>query len=118
MTRSYRNNNPGNLNYGPLAAKWGGALEDGDSARFAKFPTAALGVGCLAELLTKPKYSNSTLEKAMLSYAPQSENDTEKYIQFLTGKVGVPRTTILKDLDALQFLDLMRAITIYEGYKP
>jgi hypothetical protein len=117
MTRSYRNNNPGNIEYGPIAKQWGAVPEKGVNPRFGWFATNLHGLAALNHVLAK-NYINMTLEDAMLHYAPQSENNTEAYIQFLTGKVGVPRNTLLKDLDAIQAINLLLAITLFEGYKP
>jgi hypothetical protein len=115
LTRSYRNNNPGNLQYGPLAKQWGAVPEKGEG-RFAWFASPILGVCAMAHLLAK-NYPNLTLEQAMLKYAPPAENDTESYIHFIVDRVGALRETRIKDLDAEQVIRLLGAITDFEGYK-
>lgn len=108
-SRSYRNNNPGNLDLGPLARSIDPnvTLENNPYGpnRFAAFSTAELGAKALVEIKIKrwaegdmpPTAGNqSLLEKAigkrwkkptppsfrefMYTYAPPNENNTEGYL--------------------------------------
>lgn len=115
MTRSYRNNNPGNLEYGDIAKKWGAVPEKGQG-RFAWFAHPILGVCALSHALAK-YYVNLSLEETIRKYAPAGENNPEDYIKFLEDHVA-PRATLIKNLDCLQVIDLIKAITTFEGYKP
>lgn len=101
-SRSYRNNNPGNLDYqedfktiDPKVRK-----ESGPKGRFAIFSKAELGAKALIEKkiikwangnmpatsanqTMKPKYisgSKPTIKQFITTYAPPSENDTDGYI--------------------------------------
>lgn len=100
-SRSYRNNNPGNLDYydGLKSIDSGVQKEkklDGSEGRFAKFSTPCLGTKALIEEKIKkwskgqmPNYGSApgyvsgkvpTLKQFMYTYAPPNENDTTKYI--------------------------------------
>jgi hypothetical protein len=48
LTRGLRNNNPGNIEFGSFAKKYGATGSDG---RFAIFPTMVDGIRAIAELL-------------------------------------------------------------------
>ena len=115
-SRSYRNNNPGNLDYGAdlrtidpnvtLETALGSA-----KARFAKFSTPELGVKALIEIKIKrwasgkmpitsgnqslipsaEKYSKGakpTIAQFFYTYAPPNENNTEGYISGVLGALG------------------------------
>jgi hypothetical protein len=123
-TRSFRNNNPGNLS--------GTDFKDIDpnvtlepKGTYAKFSTPELGVKALVEKKIK-KWSNGkmpitmgnqtlivknkggekyvqgqkpTVAQFFYTYAPPNENDTELYINSFLSKVGgTDRNTILLDL--------------------
>ena len=117
MTRSYRNNNPGNIVFGPFARKYGGVLEDGDNPRFAKFYTAIGGTWALVSLLSGPNYINLTIKQAISRYAPSNENDTNAYVQFVCNYASLSPLITLAEMNALQFLEFVKAIIKREGYK-
>jgi hypothetical protein len=75
-SRAERNHNPGNLEYGAFAIAHGAEKSDG---RFAIFPDPLDGFEAL-EALLKFSYSGLTIERAIRKYAPESENDTERYL--------------------------------------
>ncbi|MEY1236117.1 hypothetical protein AB7102_00935 [Providencia manganoxydans] len=100
-SRSWRNNNPGNIEYGDLAKKFGAIGTDG---RFAIFPTEEAGRKAKAHLLfesnrakqlsTKGDYGaglgyvDKTLSQAIHAYAPKEENPTDIYIAQVLASVG------------------------------
>lgn len=77
VTRCQRNNNPGNIVYGSFARSHGAVGSDG---RFAKWATPEAGFQALHDLLSSQHYFNLTIEAALNSYAPMTENDTETYV--------------------------------------
>jgi len=102
-SRSYRNNNPGNLDYSESLKQIDPKVIIEPGGRFARFSTAELGATALVEkkikkwskgkmpitagnqnLITKDrKYKAGTpptIEQFMYTYAPPNENDTEGYI--------------------------------------
>jgi hypothetical protein len=117
MSRSYRNNNPGNIVYGAFAKKYGATLEDGDNPRFGKFSSAAKGVLALVALLSGLSYINLSIQDAIARYAPSNENDTKAYIKAVCDDAAISPLAEICYLNAFKFIDLVTAIIKHEGYK-
>jgi len=84
--RPQRNNNPGDLEFGPFAQKFGASSGD---PRFAIFPTAQDGWTAHICLFGSPEYEGLTIEEAVNKFAPAPENNVEQYtacVCFWTGK--------------------------------
>lgn len=80
-SRSYRNNNPGNLEYNKYTKAYGATGTDG---RFAKFPSYHTGRNALRIILFKTKtYPTLTIKQAIHRYAPNHENDSDRYAAFI-----------------------------------
>jgi len=104
-SRAYRNNNPGNLKDadGRLTTKdwptqWGAYKLDDKG--FYIFGTAEQGFAALVHLLQvrvrqHPEWSILDL---FFSYAPPSENDTQRYAAFVAKHVGADVNTKLGEL--------------------
>jgi hypothetical protein len=87
VSRGIRNNNPGNLEYGPFAKALGATGSDG---RFATFPTMAAGVAAHERLLQNYMRDGfDTVTKIVSKYAPPSENDTAGYIKSVANELGI-----------------------------
>ena len=114
-SRSWRNNNPGNLVFGEFARN-NGSL--GKAGGFAIFPNYQTGYGALMSRLQTPPYSEWTLTKAIEQYAPPCCNNTAAYIQFVTNSTGINANTTLGVLNSLKVNDLANTIQRYEGYVP
>lgn len=85
-TRAWRNNNPGNIEYGPHAIKMGATGSDG---RFAVFPDEQTGRRAQEKLIFEgDSYRNRTLSDAINRYAPPGENDTRRYQREVLASVG------------------------------
>lgn len=74
--RNWRNNNPGNIEYGPFAISMGATGSDG---RFAVFPDMEMGYRAADALLKGKNYQNLSIADAIRRWAPPSENDTNAY---------------------------------------
>lgn len=111
---SVRNNNPGNMIYNSWTASMGATPGAGGCA---KFPDAVTGMAALARLLAGGRYIERSIESALYRYAPPKTNDTEAYIAHVCQAVNVSRKTKIKDLGPFEFLELLKAITIHEGWK-
>lgn len=74
--RPQRNNNPGDIEFGPFAQRYGALHGD---PRFAVFPSVVQGFEALEALLKTPEYVNLTIEEAVSRYAPSNENDVSIY---------------------------------------
>lgn len=101
-SRPQRNNNPGDLIYGPEAERFGAT--SGDS-RFAIFPDAKTGWEALRRWLSVPAsfeggalvggYLGATVEQIINRFAPASENNTAAYVANVCGWSGLTPDTII-----------------------
>jgi hypothetical protein len=74
--RNWRNNNPGNIEYGPFAMSMGATGSDG---RFAIFPDMEMGYRAADALMKGKNYQNLSIANAIKRWAPESENDVNAY---------------------------------------
>lgn len=83
LNRPTRNNNPGDLEYGPFAIAHGSTgielAKPGMHPRFAVFPSAQVGFAAMRALFLT-HYKGLTVEQAINKYAPPVENQTNVYI--------------------------------------
>lgn len=99
-----RNNNPGNLDYGPFAVAHGATRMEEippgieEAPRFAYFPDEATGFSALQSLLEGPEYDGLSVEAALRKYAPASENDTQLYVQHVCEWTGCRPTDPISDV--------------------
>lgn len=113
-TRSWRNNNPGNIAMGGIARAHG-ALGKDDKSK-AIFPTEEMGRRAAMAVLQSPKYQAFTLDRAIEAWAPPSENDTPRYQGFVRSQTGLAGNTPLSSLTPQQMRRLYDAIVRYEGW--
>jgi len=114
-SRNWRNNNPGNIEYGALA-KSNGAI--GTDGRFAIFPTMEAGAKAQEKLLFEGNgYKNLSIAQAISRYAPPNENNTKGYISSVAQAVGVDPNTPLSSLNAEQRKAMLAAMHKVEGFK-
>lgn len=113
--RNWRNNNPGNVEFGDFARRYGAIGSDG---RFAVFPTYDAGRAAKEALLFEGRnYRSLTIEQAMMRYAPPSENNTASYINSIVQAVGVPASTPLQSLSADQRRSMLSVMERVEGFR-
>lgn len=114
-TRNWRNNNPGNIEFGDFARRYGAIGSDG---RFAVFPTYEAGRAAKEALLFEGRsYRSLTIEQAMMRYAPPSENNTASYINSIVQAVGVPASTPLQTLTPEQRRAMLSVMERIEGFR-
>jgi hypothetical protein len=92
-TLAQRNNNPGNL-------RAGAGQVGTDANGFAIFPDVQTGWSALYRQISLDSSRGLDLSGFITKYAPPSQNDTGSYLNYLTGQLGVPSTTLLSDLGA------------------
>ena len=114
-TISWRNNNPGNMRMSEFS-KAQGAI--GEAGGFAVFPTKEAGERAREKLLFEAEsYKNKTLAQAIQRYAPESENNTQAYIDALVKATGANPNTPLSNLTPDQRQKMLAAMKQHEGWK-
>ena len=112
-SRSWRNNNPGNIIKSNFADAQGAI---GDDDTFAIFPSEGIGFDAIVQLLRTRTYGALSLEDAIARYAPPTENDTASYVAFVSSKTGIESHEILGDLGIDKIRAIARAIRSMEGW--
>lgn len=110
--RNWRNNNPGNIEYGPFAIKYGAIGSDG---RFAIFPTQEQGRMAQDALLKSKNYANLSLSDAIKRYAPSNENDPRVYANQIMKSTGIDLNSKYADLTPEQQGRILDAMNRIEG---
>lgn len=109
--------NPGNLRDSKYKCT---TLNTDPNGVFAIFPDEDTGWTALKWLLTSEdtttKYPNLTARQAIKKYAPNNENDTERYIQDLANTGVDVDGKILRDYTDEEMEQLMQAIANVEGW--
>lgn len=114
--RNLRNNNPGNIEYGPWAKEHGAIGSDG---RFAIFPDAQTGSAAMDALLTKyaTKDHLDTVSGIIGKWAPSNENNSAAYAATVAKRLGVDANTHLNMNDPRVRQALEREMAGVEGSK-
>lgn len=114
-TRAWRNNNPGNIEFGPFARSQGAVGTDG---RFAIFPSYQAGRKAKAALIFDGSaYRGLSISDAINRYAPPSENDSAAYAAQVASAAGVSTDAIMGDLSASQREAVLDAMERVEGFR-
>jgi hypothetical protein len=109
--RSIRNNNPGNLKYAKQREATGV-----DSGGFAIFPTPEAGLRAMeAQVRLDTQQRKETLYKFISEYAPKSENDTLRYVDFVSKQTGIQPYEQIPDS---KIPEVMAAMIMMEGGNP
>lgn len=113
--RNWRNNNPGNIEYGAFAKAQGAIGTDG---RFAVFPSYEQGRTAKAALIFEGKgYRDKSIAGVISRYAPSFENDTGAYTAAVARAVGVSPDTPVQELTPAQRTRMLNAMERVEGFK-
>ena len=113
-TRAWRNNNPGNIREGRFSRS---RASIGAAGGFAVFGSEAAGQGALVDLLGTDTYQGLTIDGAIARYAPDIENDTEAYQNFIRRVTGLTGDTRLSALTEEQLNGVANAIRRFEGFE-
>jgi hypothetical protein len=111
-SRSWRNRNPGNIEYGKFAKEHGAIGSDG---RFAIFRTEEDGVNAQRQLLFNGEnYRNLTLAQAINRWAPASENNVPAYISAMGADPNMRMSQFTREQQDILLANMRR----HEGWKP
>lgn len=114
-SRSWRNNNPGNLRMSEFSRR-AGAI--GEAGGFAVFPDEQTGMQAIKLLLHGKSYNNLTIANAISRYAPPTENNTVAYQRNIERLTGQSINRRISDLSDTELDKLVNAIRQIEGWKP
>ena len=106
-------NNPGNVKRNPKTV-WAGAAAVQKDRTICTFDSPEYGIRAIGKILVnyQKKYKCDTIRKIVTRYAPAHENDTERYIAFVSRKLGIKPD---KAFNVRQHLTpLVKAIIAYE----
>jgi hypothetical protein len=110
-SRSWRNNNPGNIEYGNFAQSSGATGTDG---RFAVFPSYEAGRSAQEKLLFDSKnYRDLPLSQAIARWAPSSENNVPAYLAAVGGNPSMR----MQDFTPSQRAEILNNMQKHEGWR-
>jgi hypothetical protein len=113
-TLAWRNNNPGNMEYGDFARSKGAIGSDG---RFAVFPDYQSGRAAKESLIFEGgRYKDLSLKDAISRYAPPSENNTNAYQNSVLASVG-GQNKRMADFTAAERTAILDSMQRVEGYR-
>jgi hypothetical protein len=99
-SRCRRNHNPGNINFGSFAMKYGATLEEpfhGEEPRFACFSSDEVGFVAIRDLLSLD-YKGMTIMQAITKWAPPGDNNnTTQYIRNICAWTELDPTDIIDE---------------------
>jgi hypothetical protein len=110
--RNWRNNNPGNIEYGQFAISMGAIGSDG---RFAIFPTEEMGRKAADTLLKGKSYANLSAAQAINKWAPSNENDPKAYANRIAQQTGLDMNKSYADMSPAEQAKFLDAMTKVEG---
>lgn len=114
-SRSWRNNNRGNVRYTKYMKELGATGKDENN--FAIFPDQKTGDAAMERLLLKGNvYKDAIMSKAIASYAPNSENDTAAYVKIVLNVVG-GKDKKFRDYTHQEQAAILQAMRKQEGYE-
>lgn len=116
--RGLRNCNPGNLRISK--DKWKGLREAQTDKEFFQFTEMKWGYRALLRTLQNYRFLHFciTIEDFITRWAPPTENDTEAYINFVCGQMGVDRMFAPNVENEQQMCRLAATISYMENGEP
>lgn len=115
LPRGYRNNNPLNIRYSRNNTWIGKVMPNTDGA-FEQFQSMAYGYRAALYLIRKYIASGATTIQAIVSkWAPETENNTQRYIQRVCNTTGYQPTTTINAYNKEQMCRLVYAMAIVEN---
>lgn len=115
MSIGLDNNNPGNIRLS--ATKYLGEVQLSQNKSFKQFKSMAWGYRAIFVLLHtyNIRYGLRNIERIINRYAPPTENNTERYISFVSYRSGIPRDKPIDTLSANDMIPIVTAISRMEN---
>ena len=118
-SRSYRNNNPGNLRWGGFTERRGAVPEGPKNNQMAKWETPIQGLAAMIDLLAIKSYRTLTLFDMVKRYAPSEDNNRPReYAAYVAQRAGVGMDFVLGGMSPYQILKVVEAMIRFENWKP
>ena len=115
MSIGLDNNNPGNIRLS--STKYLGEVKISNDKAFKQFESMAWGYRAIFVLLHtyNVRYGLKNIESIITRYAPPTENDTERYIAFVSYRSAIPRDRQIDTLSAKDMIPIVTAISRMEN---
>lgn len=116
--RGIRNNNPLNIRHN-RANMWRGRASSQTDPDFVQFGAMVYGIRAAYVIMIRYlwRYPNMTLSHLINVWAPSTENNTQRYIDFMCAQLSLPHDYQLKNLTKYQWVALASAMIRYENGK-
>lgn len=113
VSRGIRNNNPLNIRIGNT---WLGEVAIGTDEYFEQFVAPEYGIRAAFCILRRyiRIYHRDTIRKIISSWAPANENNTSRYIDFVSEKLGIEPDAQIDFFDAVTMCKLVSAMAQME----
>jgi hypothetical protein len=112
LPRGIRNNNPGNIER--TRDQWQGMAVPQNDDRYVQFTDVKYGFRAMTRILRNYERRGLTTIKSMIStWAPDTENHTENYINFVSKKLNISPDSELNL--SVFMLPLLKAISTFEN---
>lgn len=113
IPRGIRNNNPLNIRIGNT---WLGERNNPTDPAFEEFVTMEYGYRAAFLILRRyiRRYHKDTIASIVSTWAPSSENNTQRYIDFVVSKLGIAPDVQIKYEDKETMMQLVAAMTYME----
>lgn len=117
IPRGIRNNNPLNIRIGNT---WLGELPQPTETEFEQFVTMKYGLRAAFIILRRyiNRYQRNTIAQIVSSWAPSSENNTLKYIDYVSAQIGIRPDAEITYADKDTMCRLVAAMAQYECGQP
>lgn len=115
MTRGQRNNNP--LNIRRNSIQWVGMSDKQTDPAFVVFQSMYYGIRAAVIILRNyyKKYHLSTIQEIISRWAPLSENDTHRYVQYVSDTLKKSHLATLDMNDPTTIAHLVQAMAVFES---
>ena len=115
MTRGQRNNNP--LNIRRSSDQWKGMSDAQTDPDFVVFRSMYYGIRAAVIILRNyyKKYHLCTIQEIISRWAPLSENDTHRYVQYVSDTLKKSHLTTLDMNDPTTIAHLVQAMAVFES---